>query len=112
MNKDEILSKKLTEAEEGNKYYFARQVESSDRERVGAMGADAEIDLATGVSINSAPVAGGATHTLETSGCHDEGVICSWIECAQDRRSWAEVTEARKRNDTLSGKPKELIEPA
>ena len=33
MNKDELLSRKLSETEEKNKGYLARQVEASDRER-------------------------------------------------------------------------------
>ena len=116
MNKDDLLSKKLTEVEERKNHYIARRVESSDRERVGEERVDANAEPADGVSVHRASSAGDVTvelateasfhraseareasRTLETDDDHPDGVICTWIECAQDRRSWAEVREEEMR---------------
>lgn len=66
MTKDDLLSKKLSEMEESKKHYLARQVEWSDRGRVGA----AEVETASvpdaGTSSARASEAGEETETLVT----------------------------------------------
>ena len=101
MAKDDMLSNTLIQVEERKKHYLARQVESSDQDRVEEVEEDAKVDRmptqpATGVSDLRASVAGDVSPLLETDDDHPDGVICTWIECALDRRSWAEVTETLK----------------
>ena len=104
MNKEDLLSKKLAEVEERKKHNLARRVESSDRETAGSVGVDAStvpldetVSLPTGVLVHDAPVGEGSPHTMGTDDDHPDGVVCIRIECAQDRRYWAEVREEELR---------------
>ena len=107
MNKDELLSKKLTEVEEKQKHYLARRVESFDRERVENVAADYQGEPVADVIVHGASAAGIAVQEspMETDDDHPDGVICTLAECVQDTRPWAEVTEEQDRSkpDGLAG---------
>ena len=83
---DQNLSKKLSEVEERKNQYLARQVESADQqpEPNAPKGESSSSTIQSGTRDPPGP--------LETDDDHPDGVI-SWIECAQDKRTWAEVRE-------------------
>ena len=112
MNADDGLSKKLVEVEERKNKYLARQVETADREPVerveGTQAASREADdPEPAVASFSRTTAGegdddhpamevrGALNPRvpDKSPASTEGIICPWIECSQDKRSWAELRE-------------------
>ena len=83
MNKDDLLSKKLSEVEERKKGYLARQVETSDRERTE------ERSTASGDSRPRAEEPDAPTDSL--TACMPAAKpedpldrVYSWIECSLD----------------------------
>ena len=115
MGRDEGMSKKLSEIEEKKQGYLARRVEASDKERVDAntVVSDAAVreggepsDSSNSVNTIISPLtavpppvvclraaAGGRCATTAGSEVTSESFMCQWTECAQDKRSWAEVLE-------------------
>ncbi len=73
MSKDEVFSENLSDIENRKRGFLARKVEASDKERV-----DAE------------KTASGSVNLTETA-------MCTWIECASDKRTWAEVREEEQK---------------
>ncbi len=69
MSKDEVFSKNLADIEIRKRGFLARKVEASDKERV-----DAEKTASGSVNLT-------------------EDAVCTWIECASDKKTWAELTE-------------------
>ena len=72
MSKDEVLSKNLADIEKRKRGFLARRVEASDKERV-----DAEKTASGSVNLT-------------------ESAVCTWIECASDKNTWAELTEEHR----------------
>ena len=99
MSKDDRLSKTLSEIEERQTGYLARRVEASDKERVEVTSvategssAPAEIPEPKVYSLTL-----GATAKLsDAMPDTPDSRVCTWIECSQDKRSWAEVQEEGK----------------
>ena len=85
MVEDQSISKKLGEVEKRNNQYLAIQVESADRDRTTGLEAEPKIQSPQEMEL-------GRPCQLETDDDHPDGVV-SWIECAQDKRTWAEVQE-------------------
>ena len=85
--------------------YLARQVEAPDKERVDAGAVNSGPTAVTGGEPETAVeiLTPGATTMPgvepEVSGIPPstpESRLCTWIECSQDKRSWAEVQEEER----------------
>ncbi len=102
MSKDEVLSKRLVDIEDQQKGgYLARRVEASDKERTDAEMAAPGSATVTGdeprasADTMTAAVTGEVSvHRLPRS---SESLVCTWIECSNDKISWAEVQEEEQR---------------